>query len=83
MIYYMIGLTIAGIVVGWFLGSVLTKTAIIHKHTRGVLKTAYDPEDGQTYLFLELNPNAPPERLLTESWVIFDVDHEKITRPQK
>ena len=82
MIYYTVALTIAGIIVGWFFGHVITKANIRHKHTRGTLKTAYDPDDDQTYLFLELNPDSPPDRLRHDAWVIFDVD-TKVTRPQK
>lgn len=77
MIYNLIFL-IVGLVIGIILGSAVTKSRVKKKNTHGVLKNAYDPEDKQTYLFLELNPDTPPQVLVTKKWVIFDVDTQQV-----
>lgn len=81
MIYNLIFLVI-GLVVGIILGSVTAKSRIKKKNTKGTLKTAYDPVDDNTYLFLELNPDSPPKTLVKEKWVVFDVSADQVL-PQK
>lgn len=78
MIFVYIILYIIVFLSGLAIGSAVTKSRVKKKNTHGVLKNAYDPNDDQTYLFLELNPDSPPQVLVTKKWVIFDVDNQQI-----
>ena len=65
---------IGGIVIGYMV-SLFICILYSYDHTYGTLKQASDGEG--TYLFLDLNE--PPEKIMTEKWVIFKVDNNKIT----
>lgn len=66
-------LIIISYLIGVFCGGVLYRAKVC-KESYGKLKQAHD--DGETYLFLELNTT--PDRIMEEDYVIFKVDKKKV-----
>lgn len=59
------------ILVGFFLGSVVTILITMWCRFAGLLRIHYDDEDGRPYLFLELNDD--PNKIIGKKYVVFRV----------